>query len=156
MSGTHVVVCVGNAFRGDDGAGLAVGEALRGRLPEGVELAFCEQEPTRLIEAWQDADTAYVVDAAHSGGAPGELHRFDASDEALPVRVFRSSTHAFGVGEAIELARALGKLPRRVLVYGVEGEAFEAREGLSPVVEAAVAGAAEAVLDDVHRLRGGD
>jgi hydrogenase maturation protease len=147
----RVVVCVGNAYRGDDGVGLAVGEALRDRLPAGVELVLSEQEPTRLIDAWQGAAAAYVVDAAHSGGVPGELHRFDASDGPLPVQVFRSSTHAFGVGEAIELARALGKLPPRVLVYGVEGEIFDAREGLSPAVEAAVAGVAQAVLDDLGR-----
>ena len=103
-----------------------------------VDVVACEQEPSRLLDAWQDADLALIVDAVSSGGEPGTVHRFDASERGVPSGVFRGSTHAFGVGEAIELARALGRLPRRVLVYGVEGKEFAAGEGLSHSVAAAI------------------
>jgi len=148
----YVVVGIGNEYRGDDGAGLAIAERVRGRVPAGVTVVPCEQEPSRLIDAWQDADAAIVVDAVESGAEPGTLHRFDAGVAPLPARVFRSSTHAFGVGEAVELARALGRLPGRVVVYGVEGAAFAAGRGLSGPVEAAVEPAAESVLGDLDRL----
>jgi hydrogenase maturation protease len=147
-----VVVGVGNAYRGDDGAGLAVVRRLQGRVPDGVSVVPCEQEPTRLLDAWSGARAAVVVDSVASGAEAGTLHRFDASAEPVPARVFRSSTHAFGVGESIELARALGRLPERVLVYGVEGGAFAASEGLSPPVAAAVDRLVAAVLEDVERL----
>ena len=147
-----VVVGVGNRYRGDDGVGLAVVERLAGRLPPGVRVVPCEQEPSRLIEAWGEAAAAVVVDAVESGAEPGALARFDASATELPARTFRSSTHAFGVGEAVELARALGKLPRRVVVLGVEGADFAAREGLSRPVEAAVERVAQAVLDELAHL----
>jgi hydrogenase maturation protease len=146
------VIGVGNEYRRDDGVGLAVAARLRGRVPPGVDVVGCEQEPSRLIEAWQGATAAFVVDAAGSGTEPGTLHRFDASEGAIPQRIFRSSTHAFGVGEAIELARALGKLPSRVVVYGVEGGEFAAGEGLTASVEAAVEPVAKAVLHDLERL----
>jgi hydrogenase maturation protease len=148
----HVVVGVGNAFRGDDAVGLAVAERLRGRVPAGVEVVPCELEPSRLIEAWEGAETALVVDVVDSGAEPGTLWRFDASEEPVPARAFRSSTHALGVGEAIELARALGRLPRRVVVYGVEGAEFAAGEGLTPPVEAAVERTACAVLVDLDQM----
>jgi hydrogenase maturation protease len=144
-----VVIGVGNAYRGDDGVGLAVVERLRGRVPEGVGVAACEEEPTRLMDAWDGAEAVVIVDAVASGGEPGELHRFDASAAAVPARVFRSSTHAFGVGEAIELARALGTLPPEVLVYGIEGADFDAREGLSPRVEAAADRLANTILEEL-------
>jgi hydrogenase maturation protease len=147
-----VVLGVGNRYRRDDGAGLAVAELLAGRVPEFVDVVECEQEPSRLLEAWDGAEAAVIVDTVRSGAEPGTLHRFDASEEPLPAQVFRGSTHAFGVGEAVELGRALGRLPRRVLVYGVEGAAFEAGEGLTPAVEAAVGPAADAVLEDLGRL----
>ena len=150
MSSRRVVVGVGNPYRGDDGAGLAVAERLRGRLPEGVELAECADEPTRLLDAWDGADAALVVDAISSGGEPGTVHRFDASAEPIPARVFRSSTHAFGIAEAIELSRALGTLPPRIVVYGIEGAAFTAGEGLTEPVEAAVGRAVDAVLEDIR------
>jgi hydrogenase maturation protease len=148
----RVVVGVGNEYRGDDGVGLVVAARLRDRLPDGVEVVRCEQELSRLIDAWEGADAAIVVDAVESGSEPGTLHRFDADDDAIPARVFRSSTHAFGVGEAIELARVLGRLPDRVIVYGVEGGDFTAREGLTAAVEAAVERCAGAVLDDLQQL----
>ncbi len=150
MSERRVVVAIGNPYRRDDAAGLAVVDRLRGRIPSGVELVSCEQEPSRLIDVCEGATTALVVDAVESGAAPGTLHRFDASHRPVPERLFRSSTHAFGVGEAIELARALGRLPARVIVYGIEGAAFGAGEGLSGPVAAAVEQVAAAVLADVH------
>ena len=133
-----VVIGVGNAYRGDDGAGLAVVERLRGRLPDDVEVVACEEEPTRLMDAWAGADAVFIVDAVVSGADAGAVDRFDASSGQIPVRVFRSSTHAFGVSEAIELSRALGTLPACVHVYGIEGAVFDAHEGLSAPVLAAV------------------
>ena len=154
MSKRQVVVAIGNAYRRDDGAGLAVADSLRDRIPNGVEIFSCEQEPSRLIDACDGASTALVVDAVESGAAPGTVHRFDASDQPLPERLFRSSTPAFGVGEAIELARALNRLPERVIVYGIEGAVFEAGEGLTDAVAAAVEPAAAAVIADVGQPGG--
>ena len=66
------------------------------------------------------------------------MRRFDARSGPLPVRSLRSSTHAFGVSDAVELARALGRLPDRLDVYAIEGASFAAGDGLSPDVERAV------------------
>ena len=148
----YVVVGIGNEYRGDDGVGLAIAERVRDRVPAGVTVVPCEQEPSRLIDAWLEADAAIVVDAVTSGAEPGTLHRFDAGVSPLPARVFRSSTHAFGVGEAVELARALGKLPGRVVVFGIEGAEFAAGDALSGPVESAVEPAAQSVLDELERL----
>ena len=57
---------------------------------------------------------------------PGRCTASTRARAAFPPASFRSSTHAFGVGDAVELARALGRLPRRVVVYGVEGADFAA------------------------------
>ncbi|MGZ8687096.1 MAG: hydrogenase maturation protease, partial [Gaiellaceae bacterium] len=95
-----VVVGVGNAYRGDDGAGLDVAQRLRERVPGGVRVHICEQEPSRLLDAWEGADVAFVVDAVASGAAAGTVHRFEAGAE-LPARIFgSSSTHALGVADA--------------------------------------------------------
>jgi hydrogenase maturation protease len=146
----RVVVGVGNALRGDDAVGIAVAERVRGRVPDDVDVVECEQEPSRLLDAWCGADLALVVDACASGEPPGTVHRFDVSDGPLPARVFRSSTHAFGVGDAVELARALARLPRQVVVYGVEGGRFAAGAPLSPEVESAVDRVAKEVIRELR------
>jgi hydrogenase maturation protease len=148
----RIVMGIGNAFRGDDGAGLAVAACIRGRMPVGAAVVPCEREPARLLDAWEGSETALVIDAVKSGAKPGTVHRFDAADGAIPGGLFRPSTHAFGLGDAIELARALGRLPPHVVVYGIEGAAFGTRVGLTPPVAAAVQRVADAVLDDLERL----
>lgn len=149
MSG-RVVIGVGNVYRGDDGVGLSVASLVRGRVPADVAVLECEQEPTRLLDAWEGADVAVVVDACAAGGPPGSVHRFDVSSDPLPARGFRSSTHAFGVGDAVELARALHRLPSRVVVYGVEGVAFDTGAPMSGPVQAAAAQVAAAIVRDLE------
>ena len=149
---SRVVIGIGNAYRGDDRVGLAVAARVRGRAPEDVAVLALEQEPTRLLDAWEGAQLAVVVDAVASGAAPGTLHRFDALEERLPAGVFRSSTHAFGVGDAVELARVLGRLPGRVVVYGIEGGSFASGEELTPDVAAAVDRVADSILGELEEV----
>jgi hydrogenase maturation protease len=91
----------------------------------------------------------WLVDAVSSGAEPGTVHRLDASEHELPAALFRASTHHLGLAEAVELARAVGRLPRRTIVYGIEGSSFETGEVLSDEVEAAAARVAEAVRKEV-------
>lgn len=132
------VIGVGNPWRRDDGAGPEAARRLGGRVLEG--------EPVGLIESFEDAGEVVLVDAVSSGAEPGTVHRLEVGASPLPAEVFGSrSTHALGLAEAVELARALGRLPERVLVYGIEGADFSAGAGLSPEVEAAV----ERVVEEV-------
>jgi hydrogenase maturation protease len=140
---------VGNAFRGDDAVGLEVARVLRGTLPDGVELLEREGEPTALIDSWEGAEAAWLVDAVRSGAPAGTVHRLDAREEELPRELFHASTHAFGLAEAVELARALGRLPARTIVFGIEGARFEAGDELSPEVAAAAHEVVEAVREEV-------
>ena len=98
-----LVLGVGNRWRGDDAAGLEVARRAGGIEHEG--------DATRLLDAWAGAGEVVVVDAAVSGAPPGTLRWFDPRGAPLPATELRSSTHAFGVADAIELARALGGPP---------------------------------------------
>jgi hydrogenase maturation protease len=97
-----------------------------------------EGDATWLLQQFAEVDTAIVVDACASGARPGTVRHFDARAAALPAHHLRSSTHAFGVADAIELARALGRLPARLDVYAIEGRDFSLGSSLSPEVESAV------------------
>ena len=143
-AGRKLIVGVGNPLCGDDGAGHAVIEHLRDRQPTGVELATLSGEATQLIEAWADADWVVVIDASCSDAAPATIRCFDTAAGDLPAALERRSSHGFGLAEAVALARNLGRLPRRLLVYTVEGKNFEPGAALSaPVAQAASALARE-------------
>jgi hydrogenase maturation protease len=141
-----LVIGVGNRLRRDDGLGLEVAERLAELLSENVTMTVVEEECYCLLDLWQSADTVYLVDAVR-GPVPGTVHRIDAAAEPLPSELFNTSTHSFGVAGAVELARALRRLPRRLFIYGIAGRDFSAGEGLSPEVRAACTH----VVDDVRR-----
>jgi hydrogenase maturation protease len=153
-----VVIGVGNSFRRDDGVGEAVAEHVRDALApvgEWVQVMARDGEPARLIDAWDGAGLAIVVDAMRSGGRVGAVHRVevDPLEGPPPAELLESaaqaSTHGAGVGEAVALGRALGRLPRRLVVFAVEGEDFGDGPGLSTRVEAAVAEVAALVVAEL-------
>jgi hydrogenase maturation protease len=146
---TAAVVCIGNRLRGDDAAGLEVASLVRGTLPAGVGLTEHEGEPTTLIDAWDGAEAVWVVDAVSSGAEAGSVHRLDAGERPLPRERFRASTHHVSLAETVELARALGRLPARTVVYGIEGGSFAIGEPLTAAVAAATVEVANAVRAEV-------
>jgi hydrogenase maturation protease len=146
-----MILGVGNAFRGDDAAGLQAARRLAGRVPPGVVLTEREGDLAGLLEDWRGQDAVIVIDALSSGRAPGAVVRFDASETPVPSGFSRMSTHAFGPAEAIELGRILGNVPPRVLIFGIEGRTFAAGVRLSAEAER---GVEEAVLRILQELNG--
>jgi hydrogenase maturation protease len=145
------VIGVGNRFRHDDAAGLEVAARLHALRPAGVRVMEEEGEPASLLESWAGVDEALVIDAVDSGAPAGRMHRFEVGRDPLPVELFRPSTHALGVADAVELGRELDRLPRRLAVYGIQGENFEAGEGLTSIVEIAV----QELVDELYAEFGG-
>jgi len=115
----------------------------------GATVLDCADEPTRLLDLWQGLDLVVVVDALSSGAPAGTLHRVDAADGPLPRDLRLASTHAMGVADALELGRALGRAPRRVVVVGVEGASFGMGEELTPAVAEALDGLVSSALEEL-------
>ena len=143
------MICIGNPFRRDDGVAGAIAERLRFRLPAGAAVVELDGEPARVVEAWDDVDLAVVVDAARSGVDPGQVRRIEVdADVVLPAGP-RTSTHGQSLADALLLGRALGRMPRRLVVHAVEGDDFGHGPGLSAMVAAAVPGVADGVLAEL-------
>lgn len=147
------MIGIGNPYRRDDGVGGEVIALLRHIGPGEVTYVELDGEPTRLIDAWDGADLAVVVDACQSGGSAGEIHRIDLDHSKVPNRPPVLSGHATGLSEAIALATALDRMPGRLRVIAVEGTDFAAGDQMSPSLRAAVPLAARAVLAELA-LRG--
>ncbi len=136
-AGTRLVLGVGNPSRGDDGAGREVARRLMAWDAPGLVARETSGELADVCEACAGFDDVVIVDAA-AGPPPGRVLRFDGAAAPLPAQVSRASTHGVGVAEAVELLRALGRLPRRLTVYAVAGHDFAHGHGLSPAVARAV------------------
>ncbi len=152
MSSTlPLVIGIGNVFRRDDALG-----PLAARLVVEAAAGLCtacemDGEGADLMELWAGRHFVVVIDAIRSNGEPGTLVRLDATATAIPPGRFRCSSHAFGLAEAVELSRLLGRLPARLIIHGVEGSAFTFGQGLSPRVETALPLVVAAVVDELRQ-----
>lgn len=133
-----VIIGIGNELRGDDAAGLWAVRRLRELAPGPMGIWEQSGEASSLIEAWEGAETAMVMDAVLTGAPAGTIHRFEPLVQPFPKIPAPRSTHALGLAEAVELAQALGRLPERLIVYGIEGRNFERGAEPSPEVRGAV------------------
>ena len=148
---TAVVIGVGNEYRRDDGAAVEVIGRLRRRHLPGVNLAVTDGEPSRLMDLWEGADLVIVVDAIHiEPSVPGRVHTIVVEQTSLQAPSTASS-HGLGLGEAVELARTLGRLPARLIIIGMEGADFSVGPGLTPAVGERVQDAVDLVVAQLDR-----
>jgi hydrogenase maturation protease len=149
--GHTLIIGLGNDYRRDDGVGLYVARKLRQmNLPRTTVLEVGDG-PGALLELWENQTPAILVDAVLSWSKPGTVFRFEAHLEPLPQKfISPSSSHGWGLAEAIEMARALNQLPPRLIVYGIEGKSFEVGLGLSRVVKKAAAEVVDRVVQDLE------
>jgi hydrogenase maturation protease len=155
-----LVAGIGNIFLGDDGFGVAVTQRLAERqLPAGVDVRDFGIRGMDLAYAMQNAyDVVVMIDVALRGGTPGTLSVIDAQVDADgPVVI---DTHGMDPVKVLALARALGRVPPRVLVVVCEPERIIATEQwdemvmeLSTPVEGAVEAAALLVEKLIHELQ---
>lgn len=143
---------VGNRYRGDDGVGPAVAQQLQALQLPGLEVREASGEGASLMDQWSGWRQVILVDAVISGSEPGTLFELNAFTQSIPASLFATSTHAFGVAEAVEMARMLGQLPAELRIYGIEGASFEHGCGLTPVVEKTAVQVVALIAAEVKRL----
>lgn len=160
------LIAPGNPQRGDDAIGPLVGERvvalLRAREPRtaarSLTLHRGPLDALAIVDAWSGTSAAFVIDAAVFGAAPGTLLRFEipctpgapgAGASVLPRELARPSSHGLGLHEAVGLARALGRLPARLVCYAIEAEGFAQGHGPSAAASAAAADAVARIADEI-------
>jgi hydrogenase maturation protease len=154
MSPPVLIIGIGNAYRSDDAVGLHVAQRLKQQAINHVNILEQSGDGAVLMELWKEANTVILIDAVYSGARPGTVHRFDAHAQPIPTNYFHYSTHAFGIAEAIELARTLNRLPPYLILYAIEGKCFEAGVKCSPEVEKAAQEVLKRVMQDIQSYYG--
>ncbi len=164
--GDVVVIGIGSGGRHDDGVGPVVSARAAG-LSRARDVGPVV-DPLDLLGRWDGATLAIVVDAIRSGANPGTIRiveldvppaaakgrgamaRMPATGDPGASHEGRepkpTSSHGIGLVETLQLARAVGQAPARVVVVGIEGQDFSQGIGLSPPVRAAVPAAVRGVV----------
>lgn len=139
MNRRTLVLGLGNPLMGDDGAGLAALEALRGgyNFGAGVRLEDGGTLGLALLPLIEEADSLLVLDAVRFGGRPGTT--VIREDDGIPGCLLpKLSPHDVGLREVLALAELRGTLPHRLALVGVEVAGAQYSQSLSPVVQSAL------------------
>ena len=147
-----LVIGIGNADRGDDGAGPLAAARIAAAAPAAARVLVRAADPLGLLDEWTSEDEVILIDAAAARSTPGAIHRWVADEHRLPLPSVTGSTHGLGVATALALARGLGRMPRRLVVYAIEGASFERGGPLDPAVERSVGRVTARILDDLRAL----
>jgi len=146
-----VVIGVGNPYRGDDAVGPAVADILPRQDYPSIRVCSLMPDATSLLDSWQGADLCIVVDCVVSGSREGTVHRIDGLADGIPERFLSStSTHTLSMAQGLELGRALGRLPHRLIIYGIEGVQFSYGTPMSPAVRDAADRVAAAIIKEIE------
>jgi hydrogenase maturation protease len=150
MTSPHtLVIGCGNTLRGDDAAGPELVRRLRDRgLPPHVGCVDAGTGGLDVALHMRNIPEVILVDACRSVSEPGSLFEVSGAElEAIPPPA-GLNLHAFRWNHALALARCLlaDEYPDVVTAYLVEGERFDAEEGLSPAVSEAIDRLADLLL----------
>lgn len=144
MINTILVLGVGNPFRGDDIAGWAVIDALKGKVPDGVELIKVRGEISELLDFFGKYSIIYLIDACSMKAPLGFYQRIDAIQNSMPDTP-QTSTHGLSISQAVDLAKIIKQMPSKLIVYAINGDQYNIGTTLSP----SVAKAAQIVVQNI-------
>jgi len=129
-----LVIGVGNDVRGDDAAGLWVTRELRPLVGDRIRVVESPGGVSELLELWAGRERVYVIDAVRAGGSPGSWLRIQVGEEPLPSTLSGTSTHGLSIDSAVSLGQILGRMPKHLVLYGIEASRFEPGADPSPEV----------------------
>ncbi len=147
-----IIVGIGNPYRGDDAAGWAVIDKLAAKIGSAIKLVKQQGDVAELIDFFVHFKSVYLVDAGSWDAPIGSWQRIDVLKDPIPEETVQTSTHGFGAAQAISLARNLDQLPKKLIVYAINGGAYHISNELSGPVAKCIDSVAEAVLNegDIH------
>jgi hydrogenase maturation protease len=147
-----LVLGLGNVLCGDDGLGIAALAMLRSEYEgDGVRMLDGGTLGLSLLPYLEDATDVVLVDAIGADAPAGSLVRL-TGDEVGPAVAQRLLPHQVGVADLFDGARLTGKLPARVILWGVVPDRIELVVALSPAVRASLEDLVARVAQEIAEL----
>lgn len=131
-----VVLGLGNPLMADEGIGTDLvsrlaQEAARYPSVDFIDAGTGGMSVLHLIDGRRKA---VFVDCAYMDDAPGTVRRF-TPDEVCSTKVLaHQSLHEADLLRILALAEQLGRAPEQVVIFGIQPQVVEVRQGLSGVL----------------------
>ena len=150
-----MIIGIGNILLSDEGIGVHVINELKNvQLPANVEIHDCGTGGLSILNVLDKAEKAVIIDAVKGGGNPGSIYRF-MLDKILTGdrRLKMTSLHDLDLITALKMAELthVYKLPREMIVIGIEPASTEMGMEPSPKVKRTIPKIVDLVLKEVGR-----
>jgi hydrogenase maturation protease len=128
------VLGMGNLIYSDDGAGLRALWTLEKdpRLPAGVDLVDGSLAGLPVVSLVGNAERLLILDAVYVGAEPGTVVRL--GDDDLRGILGGADVHQLGVPDLISALRLMGKMPREMVLLGIQADSVALGTELTPAV----------------------
>jgi hydrogenase maturation protease len=158
LNGTHVetgkinIIGIGNTLYSDEGVGVHIlpylEEALAGY--SNVEVIEGATEGMKLLGPVEDADYLIIVDAVNAGKPGGELITIE--NAAIPKYFgVKMSVHQVGFQEVLFAAYLQERLPKEMIMFGIQPASLELGLELSETVKEKVPELVASIIEQVKR-----
>lgn len=146
------IIGIGNTLYTDEGVGVHIlpylEEALAGF--DNVEIIDGATDAMRLLEPVEEADYLIIVDAVNAGKPGGEL--ITLRQEEIPKYYgVKMSVHQIGFQEVLLAADLRGRLPKEMVMFGVQPASLELNVGLSETVKEKIPELTKSVVEQVQK-----
>jgi len=131
-----VVLGLGNPLMADDGIGVELVERLAqeaGRYPA-ADIIDAGTGGMSVLHMIEGRRKAILIDSAHMGETPGTIRRFTPEEVRSAKILAHQSLHEADLLRVLTLAEQLGQAPETMVIFGIQPQVVEPRQGVSGIL----------------------
>ena len=135
-----IVLGLGNPLMSDEGIGGFVIEELAkaGRWGSEVEFVDGGTAGMSVLHLLAGRKKAIIVDCAFMGTVAGTIKKFGPEDVVSVKKMAHQSLHDVDILKVIAISERMGERPGDIIIFGIEPEKVEARQGISQALSSRV------------------
>ena len=149
------IIGLGNPLRGDDGIGLVVLRYLQDckkTLSKEIDFIDGGTSGMNLVHFLENYDSVFLLDAVDFKGTPGELRKFTVEEVKNQKIQWFLSTHEPDFLSVFAILQQLGKIPTRVLIFGVQPKDMSYKVGFSKEINTALPHLQKKILKEIQSM----
>ncbi|MDD5134342.1 MAG: HyaD/HybD family hydrogenase maturation endopeptidase [Phycisphaerae bacterium] len=132
-----IVLGLGNPLMSDEGIGGFIINRLLEKKDSYPNIDFVDAGTggMSLLHLIEGRKKVIIIDCAYMGKPPGSIVRFTIEQVQSIKKLLHYSLHEIDILKVIDLAQQLNQCPDEIVIFGIEPEKIELREGLSPTLQ---------------------
>ena len=137
MRNDIVVLGLGNPLMADEGIGGFIISKLLEKKDSYPNVDFIDAGTAgmAILHLIAERRKAVIVDCAYMEKAPGSIEKFTPQEVKSVKKLLHYSLHETDILKVIELARRLDQCPAEIVIFGIEPQKIELKEGISPTLQ---------------------